>query len=228
MRVERLTGYWRSSPLRERSSGLHAAGRRAPSAQIELESQRYDVVPLGKESHFEFETQSQPDDTLIQVLRHGYRPVVSVPLTLPQTGHVVVAYDGSAQAACTLQAFEASGLANQQHVHVVSVADSRLEAARTADRAVQFLSLHDIDAHAIPLESKGQPADAILDQSERLNADLLVMGAHGRPSIREFFVGTVTRLVLSPRDRASVPLPLTLQKWALDRNRNRTLPSIVE
>jgi nucleotide-binding universal stress UspA family protein len=175
----------------------------SPATQIELKSQRYDIVLLGKETHFEFETKSGPDDTLVGVLRHGYRPVVTVPLELPDTRQILVAYDGSVQAARALQAFEASGLATMREVHVITVADSRLEAARIADRAVQFLSLHDITARAIPLESRSQPADAILDQARRVNAELLVMGAFGKPSLREFFIGTVTRLVLS---QASVPV----------------------
>jgi len=169
----------------------------SPAAQIELESQRYDLVLLGKETHFEFQTKSQPDDTLVRVLRHGHRPVVTVALQLPDTKRVLVAYDGSPQAARALQAFEATGLAVRSDVHVVTVADSRLEAARIADRAVQFLSLHGIVARAIPLESRGQPANAVLDQAQRVAAGLLVMGAFGKPSMREFFIGTVTRQVLS-------------------------------
>jgi nucleotide-binding universal stress UspA family protein len=169
----------------------------APAAQIALESQRYDIVLLGKETHFEFETTSRPDDTLARVLRKGCRPVVMAPPELPDTGRIMVAYDGSVQSARALQAFEASGLANGREVHVVTVADSRLEAARTADRAVQFLSLHDISARALPRESTGQPADTILDQVSELKPELLVMGAFGKKTLREFFLGTVTRLVLS-------------------------------
>jgi nucleotide-binding universal stress UspA family protein len=175
----------------------------APAAQIALESQRYDIVLLGKETHFEFETTSQPDDTLVRVLRKGCRPVVVAPLKLPETGKVVVAYDGSVQSARALQAFEASGLAKGREVHVVTVADSHLEAARTADRAVQFLSLHNMASRASPLESSDQPADTILDEVKRVNAELLVMGAYGKPTLQEFFLGTVTRLIVS---RTTVPV----------------------
>jgi nucleotide-binding universal stress UspA family protein len=161
----------------------------APAAQIALESQRYDIVLLGKETHFEFETKNQPDDTLARVLRKGCRPVVVAPLKLPKTGKVVVAYDGSVQSARALQAFAASGLANDREVSIVTIADSHLEAARTADRAVQFLSLHNIASRAVPTESSDQPADIILDEVNQLNAELLVMGAYGKPNLREFFSG---------------------------------------
>ena len=168
----------------------------SPATQIELKSQRYDIVLLGKETHFEFETTSRADDTLVRVLRHGCRPIVIAPLELPETRQVMVAYDGSVQAARALQAVETSGLANDREVHVLTVADSRIKAARIADRAVQFLSLHGIAARAVPLEPSGQPADKILNQVSEVKAELLVMGAFGKPTFQEFFLGTVTRQVL--------------------------------
>jgi nucleotide-binding universal stress UspA family protein len=174
-----------------------------PAERIELESQRYDVVLLGKETHFESDSQIAEDDTLLRVLRQGCRPVVSVPAQLTDTRRVLIAYDGSLQAARALQSFEASGLARERSIHVVTAAGTRLEAARIADRAVQFLSLHDRPAQPLALENTGQPADLILEQAHKLNVDLLVMGAYGRPSFREFFMGTVTRLVLK---QSTVPV----------------------
>jgi nucleotide-binding universal stress UspA family protein len=174
-----------------------------PAAQFELESQRYDIVLLGKETHFEFATTSRPDDTLVKVLRQGSRPLVVAPLVNSESGRVAIAYDGSVQSARALQSFQASGLASHRDVHLITVAESRLAAARIADRGVEFLSLHGHSAHAVPLESSGQPADVILKQVDQIDAELLVMGAFGKPSLREFFLGTVTRLVLH---RATVPV----------------------
>jgi nucleotide-binding universal stress UspA family protein len=176
-----------------------------PYEQIALEAQRYDLILLGQQSHFHFETQAQPDETLTKVLKHSPRPLVTVPGQLQGGGVVVVAYDGSLQAARTLQAFQAMGLGDAQELHVVSVDADPGEAARRAERAVEFLRAHAVTAHPHALATLAKPAQVILDQVRQLNAGLVVMGAYGQPTLREFFFGSVTRTML--RDS---PVPLFL------------------
>ena len=45
--------------------------------------------------------------------------------------------------------------------------------------------------------------EAILDQARQLDAQLLVMGAYGQPTLREFFLGSVTRTALR---KSTIPL----------------------
>jgi nucleotide-binding universal stress UspA family protein len=167
-----------------------------PHEQIILEAERYDLVMLGQRTYFHFETREGAGDTLQRVLKCTPRPVVTVPEKLRDGSTVVVAYDGSVQAARTLQAFQAMELCANEEVHVVSVHAEPLEASRCANRAVEFLGLHDVTAHTVPVVSSKPAADAILEQANRLNASLLVMGAFGQPSIREALLGSVTRSIL--------------------------------
>ena len=109
---------------------------------------------------------------------------------------VMVAYDGSLQAARALAAFETSGLGCSQKVHVVSVAQEHKDAARHADRAVGFLGLHGIEAIPHPVNTSVSTAQVILHKVRYLEAGLLVMGAYGQPVLREFVLGSVTRSVL--------------------------------
>ena len=118
---------------------------------------------------------------------------------------MVVAYDGSLQAARALAAFQATGLAESRDVHIVSVDASAGTAAQNAERAKTFLEHHGVKAVSHVCESSNPPATVILEQIGRLNAGLLVMGAYGQPLLREFFVGSVTRTLL----RES-PVPLLL------------------
>jgi nucleotide-binding universal stress UspA family protein len=124
------------------------------------------------------------------------RPVVTVPKSRTRGDSVVIAYDGSLQAARALYAFEASGLGEWQNVHVVTVSSNFKEAARHAGRAVEFLHLHGIKATSHPLETSVATSQAILRKVQHLNAGLLVMGAYGQPVLREFFLGSVTRELL--------------------------------
>ena len=92
----------------------------------------------------------------LRVVKNSPRPVVVAPRTPAEmkSNTVVVAYDGSLQAARALYAAVASVLgAEGVKVHVVNVAPNREEAARTADQAIAFLRLHQIDALSNPIES---------------------------------------------------------------------------
>jgi nucleotide-binding universal stress UspA family protein len=176
-----------------------------PSERILLEAQRYDLILLGQQSYFQAATHQSPCATLEKVLRNSPRPVVTVPAKLADGTSVVVAYDGSLQAARAVQAFQALGLDRSEPVHVVSVAAEHATAARHADRAVEFLRSHEINVTPRPLASAAPPAEVILEQARQLGARLLVMGAYGQPAIREFFFGSVTRTVLKES-----PVPLFL------------------
>ena len=110
-----------------------------PFVQILREAQCHDLILLGQRTHFSYGCEGCADETLGKVLQDSPRPVVAVPKTLGGGESVVVAYDGSLQAARALYAFEASGLDCSQTVHVVSIASDSKDAARHADRAVEFL-----------------------------------------------------------------------------------------
>lgn len=129
--------------------------------------------------------------------------MVTVPRSPVGGEAVVVAYDGSLQASRTLYALEASGLADSRIVHVVSVAHQLPEAVARVGRAVDFLRAHDIEAHGHPVESDRAAAIAIEEKLLSLDAGLLVMGAYGQPTLREFFIGSVTRTML---ETCAVPI----------------------
>ena len=174
-----------------------------PAEQIMLEAQRYDVILLGRETHFHFETQEAADETLASVVRHSPRPVVAVPENPAEGTSVVVAYDGGLQAARALQAFQGIGWNGSQEVHIVCVHPDRVEAARRSNRAVEFLDFHEIKAYPHPVSTAVPADEAILEQARKVDAGLLVMGAYGRLPLKEFFFGSVTRAMLQT---SSVPL----------------------
>jgi nucleotide-binding universal stress UspA family protein len=176
-----------------------------PYEQILRESQRYDLVLLGHEGHFRFGSGNAPDETLWKLLKRSPRPVVITPPKLPSGSSVVIAYDGSTQADRALQAFEASGLDLEEKVWVVTVDDNHEAATRQAERAVEFLRLHGMDAVACARDPGESFVRTIVDEIQRRNARLLVMGAYGHSSIREFLLGSITKTVLKQS-----PVPVLL------------------
>jgi len=173
-----------------------------PPDRICLEAQRYDLILLGKQTHYRYESQNQPDETLRKVLRNCPRPVVAVPEQLGKGDSVLIAYDGSLQAARTLQMFQSLRPNLAGEVHVVAVHSDHDEAVRHADRAIEYLGFHDIKARRHTAASS-DPARTIIEHVSRLGAGLVVMGAYGQSVIREFFFGSTTCTMLEDK---TVPL----------------------
>lgn len=149
------------------------------------------------------------DDTgdeslLFQILKHCPRPALVLPRQTGAGSDIVVAYDGSYQAARTLASFAYSGLASGRSVHVVACDPKSEHAHAVAGAACRFLHHHNIKATA-HVEHGGDPAQALLTHAERTSAALLVMGAFGKSRFHEFLFGSVTRRILH-----ELPLPVFL------------------
>jgi nucleotide-binding universal stress UspA family protein len=168
-----------------------------PHERILIEAQRYDLIIMGQQTHFRFGWTNSADDTLRRVLSENPRPVVAAPRELgPEGGPVLVAFDGSVQAARALQAFRCAGLSRARDVLVLSAGSDKVEAARRADRAVEYLSSHEVAARPIVLKSNRSPSEVILEQAGEHRAELVVMGAYGKSTLREIILGSTTRAVL--------------------------------
>jgi nucleotide-binding universal stress UspA family protein len=167
-----------------------------PAARILREAQRCDVVVLGRETHFRFETQDRPDATLASVLRGSPRPVVIVPRELRPGRGVMVAYGGGREAARTLQVFESLGVADGEEIDVVTVHRDRAEAQALADLAGEFLAAHGAPHRLHAVTSAAPPAEVLLEEVRRRQPRLLVIGAHGSHPVRDLFATSVTRAVL--------------------------------
>jgi nucleotide-binding universal stress UspA family protein len=168
----------------------------APAVRILREAQRCDVVILGRETHFHFETQEQPDETLAQVLRGSPRPVVVVPRSVRAGRGVLLAYGGGREAARALQTFQLLGLAAGEDIEVVSIHPDGAEAEALVDLADEYLTAHRAPHRLHPIVSGRPPAEVLLDRIRHARPRLVVMGAHGHHPLRDLFGTSVTRAVV--------------------------------
>lgn len=177
-----------------------------PAEEIALEAQRYDLLVIPHDlsrpdvSH---EAEAGLGQTLWSLLHGTPRPVVAVADEKPTGGSIVIAYDGSVQAARTVQLFESTGWGADRPVHVVSYGDNTQAAAQCGQRAIDFLAHHGITATLHADASQGNVGDQVIERAQALDAGLLVMGACGRSRVQEFLLGSVSRRVL---DRCGLPL----------------------
>jgi nucleotide-binding universal stress UspA family protein len=131
-------------------------------------------------------------------------PAGPAPATIGR--HVLVAWNASREASRALR--DALPLLEQAERVTVLAARCRGdnptgEAEPGADIALH-LARHGVAAEALAEAADSRDAgDVLLDAAQRLGADLLVMGAYGRPRWREFILGGATRHLL---DRATLPV----------------------
>jgi nucleotide-binding universal stress UspA family protein len=163
------------------------------------EAQRVDLLVVGKK-HTPAEAGDTSPATLQAILRQSPRPVLCVPTGLDQRKPVLIAYDGELPAARAVHLFIASGLHANRTVHLLSIGEN---AAAIAEPCLQYLATYGIQAEAHLITNSSQPAEQILQFTERLDVGMLVMGAYSQPRFREFFFGSVTSTVLQ---RAPVPV----------------------
>jgi len=176
-----------------------------PHEEILAEAQRHDVILLGRQATPDPGVGPPARSILENVLRNSPRPVVAVPDRLEGDRRgILIAYDGSLQAARALQALVASGLGALGDMAVLSV-DARSEetAAEHAERAVDYLAAHGLEADS-RAEVTDEPVErVIMDRAGSRGAEMLVMGAHGRSRLAEFFLGSVTTHLI---DESAVPV----------------------
>ena len=173
-----------------------------PHVQLAAESHRFDLLLLGRHTHFEFGHRKADDATLARVVVESPRPIVSV-ARVPENesdGPVLIAYDGSVRASRALSDLVASGLGSGRELHVISVDRDPDVAARFSQRALDFLAHHDLPASAHPLDGSYPPKEAILGAIDQLGVALLVIGAYGHKPLHGLLLGSTTRTLLEQTD----------------------------
>ena len=162
--------------------------------QIVTEAQRSDMIILSRDTPFESATSA--NSTLGKVLRQASRPLITVPLSLPQQDNVLIAYDGSRPAGQALLAFATLGLGTGRKVHVATAAAAAESARSIAQPAVDFLELHGVDCQLHAIEAETKVESVLLSLAAEVDAGLLVAGACGHSRIREFLLGSFTQKLI--------------------------------
>jgi nucleotide-binding universal stress UspA family protein len=172
-----------------------------PATLLAREAQRGDLLIVGRRA-IPQEFGHSPSHTLHALLHSTSRPVICVPASSDGGAPALVAYDGSAQAAKSLQAFQAIGLASRRDIHVLTVAHDPRD-RHLGELAVEYLKHHGHEVRLHVESTRGPAASVILGEAKRLGAGIIVMGSFGQSQVKEFFFGSVTKSVL--RD-STVPL----------------------
>lgn len=194
---DRNTRLLRAFAERCKSEGVKAnvvVREGAPSEELTGAAARHDAIVIGHDSELHGEPSVGLASTVAQILKHNPRPLLVTPGKAKDPSRIVVAYDGSAPAARSLQLFALLDLARGARVDALSIDAKRNLAERAAEQAADYLKLYG-KQHAIA--SKADPAEIILAETASLEAGLLVMGAYGRNGWREYLLGSCTKRLAS-------------------------------
>lgn len=135
---------------------------------------------------------------LENVIRTSHRPILVAVPEFAAPGNFMIAYDGSSTAEKALDMVVASPLLKGLPCHLVTVCPAGDERLSQADDAAQKLRSAGFEVVSERLE--GDVHDALAEYQKDRRIDLLVMGAYGHSRIRQFFVGSNTRRLVSLSD----------------------------
>lgn len=110
---------------------------------------------------------------------------------------VVLAWNGKAEAAKAIQ-LSLPMLKHAENVHLVMIDPDKSElGANPGHDMATYIARHGVKLTVDSISSGGNTiADALLQRTIDLNADLLVMGAYGTTKLREWLLGGTTQHIL--------------------------------
>lgn len=177
---------------------LDVAGHR--DDMVAAHSRLSDIVVFG-----EGNAGAAGGSTLEAAMMSAGRPVLIAPkaCAIHVGGTVAIGWDGSPMAAHAVTA-AIPFLEMAKSVTILCIGDHGDE-AEPGSLLADYLSLHGISAgiHVAEQPAGRSVGGALLDQAEKLGADLLVVGGYGHSRLREFIVGGATQHI---RSHATIPV----------------------
>ncbi len=137
------------------------------------------------------------------ILKHNARPALVVPRDPAGGANVLLAYDGSFQAARVMATLVNSGLLTGRSLQVSTLHEEFATAAVRSVSAMSFLRHHEVKAESFAEILDGDPVEQLMNAARRHDAGLIAMGAFGKGVVREFFFGSTTQKML---ERLSIPV----------------------
>ena len=184
-----LNDFARICDDRKINSILHA-DTGSPFSEIIEESKFHNFIVIGKRTSFEYGN-NETYGTLERVLKNGLIPVLAVPDSVREIKKVLVAYDNSLPASKAVHTFLLLGIWNACDVTLLTVNDDAAAAQELLGNLGGFFESYGIKPRLTT--RSGHPDAAVKSYIAENDIDMLVMGAYGRKSVREFFVGSVTQ-----------------------------------
>ncbi len=161
----------------------------------------FDLVVIGLETAFHFETRTGRGDTLDKLLNHTATPVLAVPpIGLKSLEKVAVAFDGSFSSSRALRDFMVLAQPYNPAITIVTAGLEQSEADFLLKSAGELLAAHGFTQ--VETSSYKGSIDRAISEDLIEESDLIVAGIHSRSRVRDFFVGSFTLELIERGDTA--------------------------
>ena len=193
------------------------AGRAGDTITSLAEQFDAELIVVGSRGHGSLETMLL-GSVSSEVIDHAHVPVLLA--RGREIKRIVYAWDGSERAEAAVGPLTKWGLFGDAHVDVLSIADAEppwwtragMVSEETAAEAYHEAAAPSLQQHvemaeqmaewlrtsglnAVPLSREGDPAETIVAFAQAHDADLVVIGTHGRTGLRRLLLGSVARNV---------------------------------
>lgn len=169
-----------------------------PADVLQEEAHGAGLVVIGQMGENKEYKRAIVGSTTEDLVRKSSRPVLVCPGESVRIDSILLANDGSTGADHALQ-FYVNALQPVEADFSMLVVCDESESCLEADQA--YLHRHDI--HGDVINEKGRPTDVILNVAEQKNADLIIIGSHGRNKLKDYILGSTTSHLLR---KSSLPV----------------------
>lgn len=175
---------------------------RGDAFELLLDLWRYhDLTIIGLRGLFEYGVVHNPDDHVIRLIHRGVSPIIAVSSEYREVNRVLIAYNGSHEAAMAMKRFAQLRPWPDAEVKVVCFGFDEEAATPLLIDATGYLRAHGWEPEAESLS--GTPKKGLLAHAQSWGADLVVMGSVSRGRIAKLVMGDTTPEVFM---HAGVPL----------------------
>ena len=179
-----------------------------PFQRIVEDMKYHDLLVVGREPHFFYGDPSKDTGTLVRVVKETIAPTFVVGERYREVQRVLISYDGSDASARTMQRFaQLQPFGTDVRVEVLNVYDrDRDESELLLNLAQAYLQAHGFNAEPVSV-SGSKPNERIVEYAQKMEADVVVAGAHSVGMIRKLAFGSTTEALIE-----NCPVPLFLDR----------------
>lgn len=169
-----------------------------PFDSLTEESKYTDLIVIGRVPHFFYNRPEKETQLLDRIVKNALAPTLVVGEDHRVVDRVVVAYDGSAPSARTLQRFaQLYPFGKEISVDVVHVRDGSSDSRKKESElllrsATDYLRDHGFDRVAGSSIGGDAPGTRVIHHAEQVDANMIVAGAHAVSAVKRLAFGSTT------------------------------------